>query len=185
MKKIKLERLDGYSDWNLTKNKLPKDEEYVLCVLETGKQAVMMLVEDEDGICFWSEDFPQDSYSTDQVIFWKPLDRVCGVDTYNTEEFEKLKKRLDQMSSSENPNKWIPVSERLPEDRREVLVTAYWHETYQVMMASYFGDGLWWCVPYNNCGEHMHRLKPKAWMPLPEPYKAESEDKEWVMKIGL
>jgi hypothetical protein len=46
------------------------------------------------------------------------------------------------------------------------------------MMASYFGDGLWWCVPFNNCGEHMQRLKPKAWMPLPEPYKAESEDKE-------
>lgn len=90
-----LERLDGYSNWNLTKNKLPKEEEYVLCVLETGKQAAMMLVKDEEGICFWSEDFPQDSYSTDQVIFWKPLDRVCGVDTYNMEEFEKLKKRLD------------------------------------------------------------------------------------------
>jgi hypothetical protein len=67
--------------------------------------------------------------------------------------------------------KWISVSERLPEDRREVLVTAYWHETYQVMMASYFGDGLWWCVPFNNCGEHMQRLKPKAWMPLPTPYE--------------
>jgi len=77
-----------------------------------------------------------------------------------------------------NPTKtgWIPVSERLPEDRREVLVTAYWHETYQVMMASYYGDGLWWCVPFNNCGEHMQRLKPKAWMPLPERYKAEGEN---------
>ena len=70
---------------------------------------------------------------------------------------------------------WIPVSERLPEDRREVLVTAYWHETYQVMMASYFGDGLWWCVPFNNCGKHMQRLKPKAWMPLPEPYRGDKE----------
>ena len=102
MKKIKLERLDGYSDWNLTKNKLPKDEEYVLCVLETGKQAVMMLVEDEEDICFWSEDFPQDSYSTDQVIFWKPLDRVCGVDTYNMEEFEKLKNKLIKAESEKN-----------------------------------------------------------------------------------
>ena len=67
--------------------------------------------------------------------------------------------------------RWIPCSERLPEDRRTVLVTAYWHETYQVMMASYFGDGLWWCVPFNNCGKHMQRLNPKAWMPLPEPWK--------------
>ncbi len=78
-----------------------------------------------------------------------------------------------EKSSSEKPNKWIPCSERLPEDRRVVLVTAYWHERYQVMMASYYGDGLWWCVPFNNCGEHMQRLKPQAWMPLPEPYNSE------------
>lgn len=75
--------------------------------------------------------------------------------------------------------KWISVSKRLPEDRREVLVTAYWHETHQVMMGSYYGDGLWWCVPFNNCGEHMQRLKPKAWMPLPKPYEPqERSDKE-------
>lgn len=67
--------------------------------------------------------------------------------------------------------RWIPVSERLPEDRRTVLVTAYWHETYQVMEGSYFGDDVWWCVPFNNCGEHMQRLKPIAWMSLPESYK--------------
>ena len=67
--------------------------------------------------------------------------------------------------------KWIPVSERLPEDRNIVLVTAYWHETYQVMMASYFGEGLWWCVPFNNCGDHMQKLNPKAWKPLPKPYE--------------
>ena len=79
-------------------------------------------------------------------------------------------------SVTQKSGKWIPVSERLPEDRRTVFVTAYWHETYQVMMASYYGDGLWWCVPFNNCGEHMQRLNPKAWMPLPEPYKAESEE---------
>ena len=72
--------------------------------------------------------------------------------------------------------KWIPCSERMPKDRRVVLVTAYWHETYQVMMASYFGNGLWWCVPFNNNGEPMQRLKPKAWIPLPKPYKAESEE---------
>ena len=71
--------------------------------------------------------------------------------------------------------KWIPCSERMPKDSRVVLVTAYWHETYQVMMASYFGDGLWWCVPFNNSGEPMQRLKPKAWIPLPKPYKGEME----------
>ena len=97
---------------------------------------------------------------------------------------EKLKAITDlingvpSVTPSHKKNDWIPCSERLPEDRREVLVTAYWHETYQVMMASYFGDGLWWCVPFNNSGEHTQRLKPKAWMPLPEPYKAEMESEE-------
>ena len=71
--------------------------------------------------------------------------------------------------------KWIPVSKRIPEDRRTVLVTAYWHETYQVMEGAYYGDGVWWCVPFNNCGDHMQRLKPKAWMHLPEPYEEVSE----------
>ena len=85
--------------------------------------------------------------------------------TKAAESFEKTAKERGLFAGW-----WIPVSERLPEDRREVLVTAYWHETYQVMVASYFGDGLWWCVPFNNCGEHMQRLKPKAWMPLPKPY---------------
>ena len=72
--------------------------------------------------------------------------------------------------------RWIPCSERLPRDRREVLVTAYWHGIYQVMMASYFGNGLWWCVPFNNSGEHTQRLRPKAWMPLPKPYKEDLRD---------
>ena len=77
---------------------------------------------------------------------------------------------------NERPHgEWIPVSERLPEDRNLVLVTAYWHETYQVMQASYFGEGEkngWWCVPWNNCGKHMRNdLHVIAWQPLPKPYK--------------
>jgi len=70
---------------------------------------------------------------------------------------------------------WVSVNERLPEDRNLVLVTAYWHETYQVMQASYFGEGEkngWWCVPWNNCGKHMRNdLHVIAWQLLPEPYK--------------
>lgn len=82
-----------------------------------------------------------------------------------------------EKATSDRPTgKWVSVKDRLPEDRRIVLVTAYWNETYQVMEASYFGDGVWWCVPFNNCGDHMQQLKPKAWMELPEPYKeAENE----------
>ena len=78
-------------------------------------------------------------------------------------------------------NEWIPVSERLPDDRRVVEVTAYWHETYQTMQGSYYGssycysDGEWWCVPFNNTGEHMRRLDVIAWRELSKPYKKGGE----------
>ena len=74
--------------------------------------------------------------------------------------------------SVESERKWIPVTEALPENRNVVLVTVYWHETYQVMQASCFGSD-WWCVPFNNCGKHMQKLNPIAWMPLPEVYRGE------------
>lgn len=88
-------------------------------------------------------------------------------------EYVNKSEWLKELKQLRAQTKWIPCSERLPEDRRAVLVTAYWHETYQVMMASYFGDGLWWCVPFNNSGEPMQKLKPKAWMPLPASYQGE------------
>lgn len=94
---------------------------------------------------------------------------------YANEDYEqfidRLVKELENMPPATPTQGWIPTSERLPEDRNLVLVTAYWHETYQVMMASYFGEGLWWCVPFNNCGDHMQKLNPKAWRPLPKPYE--------------
>ncbi len=52
--------------------------------------------------------------------------------------------------------KWIPVSERLPEEKGMYLVTV---QDY-VLMEQWSGTG-WWAT------------RPTAWMPLPEPYKGE------------
>ena len=86
----------------------------------------------------------------------------------------EVKKALEVLKAMKQ-GRWIPVSEKLPENRNLVLVTAYWHDTYQVMQASYFGEGEkngWWCVPWNNCGEHMRNdLHVIAWQELPDPYK--------------
>ena len=134
------------------------------CEDAISRQAVL------DGI----EELKQSPWATDK--------RGNGFEYLITEALDTVAflciKQEPSVRPQEQTGHWIPTSERLPEDRREVLVTAYWHETYQVMMASYYGDGLWWCVPFNNCGEHMQRLNPKAWMPLPELYKIESEDKK-------
>lgn len=58
---------------------------------------------------------------------------------------------------------WIPVSERLPRDSGYYLTTTMYDKVY--------------CDYWE--GECFNRTEAViAWMPLPEPYKAESEEKE-------
>ena len=70
-------------------------------------------------------------------------------------------------ASLENSNKWIPVSERLPEPYQRCLFTVErprWENEpveYIVIVKAYGGERDF-----------------TAWMPLPEPYKAESEEQE-------
>lgn len=64
-------------------------------------------------------------------------------------------------SSSKNPNKWIPVSEGLPEENGHYLTTTMYNEVY----CDYWEE------------ERFNRTEAViAWMPLPAPYKAESEE---------
>lgn len=65
---------------------------------------------------------------------------------------------------------WIPISERLPEDYIHVLCQFYlggMGECYLAHGAFHVVGGL-----VMTCNEVV------AWMPLPEPYKEESDDKE-------
>lgn len=65
-------------------------------------------------------------------------------------------------------NKWIPCSERLPEEEGQYLVTLDFSWGKEIEMGDWF-NGEW-----VNPNSHV----TVAWMPLPQPYKAESEDKE-------
>lgn len=65
--------------------------------------------------------------------------------------------------------RWIPVTERLPEDRSDVLVVAYWHEKWGVYMG--------WCAPeraawsvHIGIGDR-NDITVTYWMPLPKPPK--------------
>jgi hypothetical protein len=93
---------------------------------------------------------------------------------------------LKELPSVPPKAKWIPVSERLPEVNQRVLVTSYGRVCYAMMISA---DG--------NSGYPVFRLQDSlnervvcettvhsefttgrivAWMPLPEPYKAEGSE---------
>lgn len=68
---------------------------------------------------------------------------------------------------------WISVKDGLPTAREDVLVVAYWHEKYQVLIGWFSPNGKVWRVTTPN-GE-MTDVSVTHWMPLPEPPKEESK----------
>ena len=83
---------------------------------------------------------------------------------------------MDVLEKQMQEPKWIPVSERLPEKDGKYLVTV---DEVPLGMPSHtfvckclhLKSG--WDLPM---AEVVGKRKVVAWMPLPEPYKAESEE---------
>lgn len=112
------------------------------------------------------------------------------------EEVEKM--AIEALSSSEIPNKWIPVSERLPGNTEPVNITWVNHnpESYYTDIkdkpftaTGHYCKGKWYWYS-STCQDYLDEygrcdvdaidddIEVIAWMPLPQPYKAESEVQE-------
>lgn len=98
------------------------------------------------------------------------------------ELIDELQETIEQ---DEKENDWIPVSERLPEDEKECLVTlekVYGTPETLFGIANYlkFGDAGYWNEKkygylewdkYSDGHGGTRMYKVIAWMPLPNPYK--------------
>lgn len=93
---------------------------------------------------------------------------------YRKATFIKVDELLDKL---EQEPRWIPVTERLPEEIFGCLVTVWdanpkTGEEFENILPEFAGyDGETW----NGADGKPIAFEVAAWMPLPQPYKAESE----------
>lgn len=124
------------------------------------------------------------SYCDVDAVGPAAADRIANQSTHIAalqQEIEKLRGQNKQLreaaalvakeSAELLERRWIPVEERLPEDRSNVLVVAYWHERWGVYMG--------WCAPeraewsvHVGIGDR-DDVAVTHWMPLPEPPEVE------------
>lgn len=99
------------------------------------------------------------------------LERLLSQDDSCLISVASVKRALKQDSKKGN---WIPVSERMPKENGNYLVTKDVYFTpdhvddinhYRTVGISYYG------TKYSWLGAEVY-----AWMPLPEPYEPESEE---------
>ena len=104
------------------------------------------------------------------------IKHLCHNGTLTERERDRIFKALEQEP------KWIPVSERLPEEREWYLTVFKEIDTgYQLIsrVADYIGNGenAWRIIDEDSLGqEYCSTLECVAWMPLPKPYKESEEN---------
>ena len=127
-----------------------------------------------------------DLISRQQAI--EAINHICPVDTeYDCTLLDRVDVRcvLSDLPSAQPEQRWIPCSERLPEEYGEFLVTMTEKakakdlgfdidETY-IRKMRYNSNG--WQLPRHIPSWINEAVKDEvlAWMPLPEPYQEEGE----------
>lgn len=79
---------------------------------------------------------------------------------------------MRELIKPSKPQRWIPVTEALPRDDEEVIVTCLddsGDTPYSYTTVAWHYKGMWVC-------DNMRCPFVTAWMPLPEPYAERKED---------
>ena len=81
-------------------------------------------------------------------------------------DYAQIMEYIDKLPSAQPEQRWIPVSERMPEPRIDV-----WCNSDMGQMVGYYEENVetWY-------GRDYLELMVTAWMPLPEPYREERAD---------
>lgn len=99
------------------------------------------------------------------------------------EELPKRRKEAKRWKAKamQHKQRWIPVSERLPEDHDWYVIVVKEKSTgYQYIprIASHNHDNCWSIIDTEDADKDwLDDLECVAWMPLPEPYKVEPQEK--------
>ena len=83
---------------------------------------------------------------------------------------EVTAKRLIDEQPTIEPMRWIPCSERLPEEHEVVLTQAQFKDDVKMAVSSRVDFNYW-------TGWGTRDINVIAWMPLPEPWKGEGIQK--------
>jgi len=156
--------------------------------IEKLKAILAEATEDEDAVCYVTSDDADALDMAIKALETPPNDNWEGYSS-------RLWKAAYERGKVDAEQRWIPVSERLPGDIKPVIVT--WKNNdpksyYQYIVGKHFigtahfknGKWFWYSsvtedllAEYGKCDseEFDEAIEVIAWMPLPEPYRVESD----------